>query len=68
MRKITKEQKIAKNLATMANDLDLDLERVGIEIARLRPMVTYNRLMIIAEAAAYEQEAIIARESNTPLF
>lgn len=68
MKKITKEQKVAKHLATMANDLDLDLERVGIEIARLRPMVTYNRLMVIAEAAAFEQENIIGRESNTPLF
>ena len=49
------EQKVASKIATMVNDLTLDLDQVGIYIAR-ENNITYRRVMEIAESAKYEKE------------
>jgi hypothetical protein len=53
---LTEEAKVALKIAKALDQVTLDIENVGIELARLRPMVHYNRVMIMAEAAADEQE------------
>lgn len=53
---LTEEAKVALKIAKALDPVTLDLENVGIELARLRPLVHYNRVMIMAEAAADEQE------------
>lgn len=51
----SKESKVAEKMGEMVNDLTLDLDQVGIFIARDNS-ITYRRLMEVAEAAKYERE------------
>lgn len=53
---MTDEGKVALKIANLIDSVTLDLDRVGIELARLRPTTHYNRLILIAEAAAEEQD------------
>lgn len=53
---LTEEAKVAVKIAKALDQVTLDIENVGIELARLKPMIHYNRVMIMAEAAADEQE------------
>jgi hypothetical protein len=64
----TKEEKIAKQIENVISDLRIDLDLVGIYLARQSPTVSYNRLMLIAEAAEFEKENIDVRTSHNPLF
>ena len=69
MRRIqTAEEKAAKKLSTLVNDITLDLDEVGIYLARLAPTISYNRLMLIAESAEFEKESVDVRNSHNPLF
>jgi hypothetical protein len=52
----SEEAKLADKLTKQLSAFDLDLERVGIEIARIRPFALYNRFIIVAEAAVDEME------------
>lgn len=52
----TTEEKVAQRLATIVSDLRLDLDQVGIYLARTAPSVSYNRLIEIAESAQFEKE------------
>lgn len=63
-----REAKVAEHLAKLVDSSTLDLDRVGIELARLRPLTYYNRLILVAEAAVQEQENISVREHHNPLF
>ena len=65
---ITKEEKAAQKIATIVNDITLDLDFVGIHLARVAPTISYNRLMLIAESAEFEKESVDVRNSHNPLF
>jgi hypothetical protein len=65
---LTEEEKAAKKIATLVNDITLDLDSVGIYLARYSPTISYNRLMLIAESAEFEKENIDVRHSHEPLF
>ena len=64
----SKEEKAAELLANITSDLRIDLDEVGRNLARMKPTLTYNRLMIIAESAEHEMENKMIRNSHTPLF
>ena len=49
------EEKVAERIGKMINDLTLDLEQLGIYLARTNN-ITYRRLIEIAESAKYEKE------------
>jgi hypothetical protein len=69
MRKIlTREEKAAQKIATIVNDITLDLDFVGVYLARSSPTISYNRLMLIAESAEFEKENIDVRHTHEPLF
>ena len=69
MRRIlTEEEKAAKKLSAIVADVRLDLDSVGIHLARLAPTVVYNRLILIAESAEFEKESIDVRHAHEPLF
>ena len=53
---LTEEQKTAVKITKLLDSVSLDLDRVGIEIARIRPTTLYNRLVLVAESAVEEQE------------
>jgi hypothetical protein len=65
---LTDEAKVAMKIANLIDSVTLDLDRVGIEMARLRPTTHYNRLILIAESAVQEQESQSVRTSHYPLF
>ena len=57
-RGMTKNEKTAVKIAELLNDVTLDLDQVGQYLGRLAPTISYNRLMIIAEAAEWEKEQV----------
>ena len=65
---ITEEEKAAKKIANAVSDVRLDLDSIGIYLARYSPTISYNRLMLIAESAEFEKENIDVRHSHQPLF
>ena len=67
MRK-TEEAKVAEKIAKLVDSSTLDLDRVGIELARLQPTLSYNRLILIAESAIQEKENTGVRINHYPLF
>jgi hypothetical protein len=66
--RLTQEEKIAKQIENVVSDLRLDLDLVGRYLAHISPTVSYNRLMMIAEAAEFEKESINVRTNHDPLF
>lgn len=68
-----KEEKVALQLAKMLSPVDLDLDKVGFFLAQMKPAIHYNRLILLAEAAADEQYNIANPDYNRydkiePLF
>lgn len=62
------EQKLAVKLSNLLDSVSLDLDRVGIEIARLAPTTSYNRFILVAEAAVDEQERKALYNDTNYLF
>lgn len=54
--RVTEEERVAKKLADLLSDIRLDLDKVGMYFSQIVPTVTYNRLIIMAEAAEAEKE------------
>ena len=52
---ITAEEKVAIKIGDLVADLRLDLDQVGIYLARHKPSINYNRLQEIADSAYYER-------------
>jgi hypothetical protein len=52
----SKEEKVAVKLSDIVNDYTLDIEEVGKSFARVAPVVSYNRVIEIAEVAELERE------------
>jgi hypothetical protein len=52
----SKEEKVAVKLSDIVNDYTLDIEEVGKSFARVAPVVSFNRVMEIAEVAELERE------------
>ena len=67
-RHLTEEEKVAKKLANIVSDVRLDLDDVGIYLARLAPNVVYRRLSEIADSAEAEKEREYDRIHISPLF
>lgn len=66
--RITDEEKVAKKLADIIANVSLDLDLVGVYLARAFPNVIYRRLDIITSSAEYEKEAQYDRQAHNPLF
>ena len=56
---ITPEERVAKRIKAIVEDLDLDLEQTGVMLARVLPHLTYTRLVSMIEAAQDEKEYIL---------
>lgn len=62
----TEEEKVARYLAKIVNDLELDLDQVGMYLARNARNVSFRRLKEIVEAAEFEKaEALLVNDPNT---
>lgn len=64
----TREEQVAEKLITIVENVNLDLDRVGVHLARIAPNVSFRRLGIIVEAADQEKESADVRISHDPLF
>lgn len=62
------EEKIAEQIANIVSDVRIDLDQVGMYLARIKPNTPYNRLMVIAESAEWEKEKAYDREHINYLF
>lgn len=62
------EEKVALKLSEIVNDYNLDIEEVGRYLARVAPMVSYNRIVEIVESAEFEKENQNVRRNHYPLF
>ena len=51
----SKEEATAEKIAELVTDLRLDLEQVGIYVAR-QDNVVYRRVQIVSESAKFERE------------
>jgi len=67
-RSLTKEQKIAKQLSEILNDLTLDLDMVGKYLGLHSSSVQFNRIQHIADVAQFEKEGQYDRLNHNPLF
>lgn len=56
---ITPEERVAKRIKAIVEDLDLDLEQTGVMLARVLPHLTYTRLVSMIEAAVEEKDFIL---------
>ena len=61
----TPEEKVAEQIQKLVSDVNLDLDRVGINLARLPSNLTYNRIMLIAESAEWEKEVQNGKQQYT---
>jgi hypothetical protein len=50
MKKLTEEEKIAKNIGKVVSDLRIDLEMVGFYLNSILPNVAIRRLLVIVDA------------------
>jgi hypothetical protein len=66
--KKTVEERLVEQLSNLVSDLRIDLDQVGIYLAKQQPSTTYNRLMIIAESAEWEKENAYDRQDGNYLF
>lgn len=55
MRGKSEAEKVSEKIARLVNDLTLDLEQVGIYLAR-HSNTTYRRVQEVAEASRHEKE------------
>lgn len=54
-RRLTEEEKVAKQLAKITNDLTLDLEQVGVVLSDISHGVSFRRLSLVVEVADQER-------------
>jgi len=58
-RALPPEERVAKRIKAIVEDLDLDLEQAGVYIARVLPHLTFTRLQFIMEVANDEKQMIL---------
>jgi len=52
----SKEEKLAAKIIVLLSDLSLDLEAVGLYLARTAPHIIYRRGLEVLEAMEYNKE------------
>ena len=62
MPKFTNEERVAKKLSDAVTDVTINLDLVGLYLARAFPNVVFHRLQNIVEATEYERENKYDRE------
>lgn len=64
MRRRSTEEQVATKIGDLIDKVSLDLDQVGIFLAR-DSNITYNRLMVIAESAEFEKEIESGKQFDT---
>lgn len=66
--KMTDEEKVAVRISALISDLRLDIERVGVYMARVGGNVVNHRLDLLAEVAKEERQGYDIRANQYTLF
>lgn len=66
--KMTDEEKVAVRISALISDLRLDIERVGVYMARVGGNVVNHRLDLLAEVAKEERQGHDIRANQYTLF
>jgi hypothetical protein len=61
---MTDEEKIAVKITDLLADQRLNLDRIGMYVARIEPSSNYRRIMIVAESADEEWELRNGRDNR----
>ena len=64
LRRTSTEEQVATKIGDLLDKVSLDLDQIGMFLARDNN-ITYNRLMVIAEAAEFEKEIQSGKQFNT---
>jgi|LakMenEpi03Aug12_release.lakeMendotaPanAssembly.Ray.scaffolds.fasta_scaffold4905561_1 hypothetical protein len=63
-RRTSTEEQVATKIGDLIDKVSLDLDQIGMFLARDNN-ITYNRLMVIAEAAEFEKETQSGKQFDT---
>jgi hypothetical protein len=66
--KITDEEKVAMKISALISDLRLDIEKVGVYMARVGGNVVNHRLDLLTEVAQEERSNHDIRANHYTLF
>jgi acetolactate synthase small subunit len=58
------EERVAKRITDLLADQRLNLDRIGMYVARIEPSSNYRRVMIVAESADEEWEQVNGRHNR----
>lgn len=61
----TKESRVADKIGELLNDVTIDLDEVGRCFIDNNLTITYNRLVLMTEAAVHEKERVDDRQFDT---
>ena len=56
MKRMTREEVVAKKIADVISDLRFDIVDIAYYIAQLSPKVTVNRIILLGEMLEWEKE------------
>jgi hypothetical protein len=56
MKRMTREEVVAKKIADVISDLRFDIVDIAYYIAQLSPRVTVNRIILLGEMLEWEKE------------
>jgi hypothetical protein len=54
----TKEEKVAEKFGVLLSDFHLDLEKVGVYMARSLPYLVYRRGLEVLESAQFQEDIV----------
>jgi hypothetical protein len=66
--RMTDEEKVALKLSALISDLRLDIEKVGVYVARVGGNTVNHRLNLLTEVAQQEREGYDIRANQYTLF
>jgi len=66
--RLTEEERVAKRLSDILSDIRLDLDKIGIYLARGFPNSTIRRLDIVTSSALDEKDNKNERDPENYLF
>lgn len=66
--RMTDEEKVAIKLSALVSDLRLDIEKIGVYVARVGGNTVNHRLNLITEVAKQEREGHDIRANHYTLF
>ena len=62
--KVTREEKVAQTIIDLLSDLRLNLDMIGLYLARIARKTEFSRLEVVVESAQEIKETSMSREGH----